>query len=66
MTTTEITSHIKAARIAAGMSQDDLAIKSQISKRMIAYIESGKASATLKTLHALCAALNLKITITNL
>lgn len=50
--------HIKEKRIAAGMTQEDLAEKSGISRATICGIESGKVrSTTTKTVQAIAHAL---------
>lgn len=54
---------IREARIAAGMSQMDLATKIGTGRRFIVDMESGKASAHLGKVLDACRALGLKISI---
>lgn len=59
----ELTRSLIAARIAAGMTQKDLAEKSGIRQSNISRIENGSCVPTLTTLQALAQALGKKLSI---
>lgn len=59
----ELTRSLIAARIAAGMTQKDLAEKSGIRQSNISRIENGNCVPTLSTLMALAKALGKKLSI---
>lgn len=60
----ELTRSLIAARIAAGMTQKDLAEKSGIRQSNISRIENGNCMPTLPTLMVLAQALGKKLSIT--
>jgi y4mF family transcriptional regulator len=59
----ELVKQIKAARVRAHLSQEDLAALSGISRRPIYLLESGKGAVRLDTLLKILDALGLKLTI---
>ena len=59
----EVGEKVRDAREAAGLSQRELAARMSTSQAAVARLEAGGASATLKTLRKVAAALDLTITV---
>ena len=59
----EVTRALIAARLEAGMTQKELAVKSGIRQSNISRIENGTCSPTISTLQALAKGLGRKLTI---
>jgi transcriptional regulator with XRE-family HTH domain len=51
---------LRKARIAAGLTQEDLAFKAKIARNYISLLELDRKSPTLKTFFQLCRALNVR------
>ena len=52
--------HIRQARLRAGLSQQDVAVRAKIQQRTVSLVESGKRSITLTTLERIATAIGVE------